>query len=281
MYTIIIPSCNRIGTLLALLRDISLQSLSPEQIFLVLQSYSPDKVAKIKDSLVALGIADRTSIIEFDSPYGLANCRTLVLARVCTPYFSFLDDDISISEDFFELAIGYHRSNPHVLACSGFLKSVTTYPLSSKILNWLLPYVDQRRRYFSRLNSHSEASLFTYTDIISGGLTVWKTSYVQLALPVPSAYTRHHYFEDVFWSLYFRRANPLMSYAILAFLQADHVGHPQDRRPLRRSLSLASELAAIITYFYPALIIIIPLIYAFYFLTSAFGAIGRYLGHAL
>ena len=281
MYTIIIPSFNRIRTLLPLLLDISLQSLSAAQIYLVLQSYSPDKVANINDSLIALGLADRTSILEYDSPYGLANCRTLLLHRLSTPYFSFLDDDVSISDNFFELAISFHRANPDILACSGFLKSVTSYPLSSKILNWLLPYDDQRRRYFSRLNSHSEASDFSYTDIISGGLTVWKTSCVQLALPVPATYARHHYFEDVFWSLYFRRANPLMSYAILAFLPADHFGHLQDRQPLARSLSLASELSAIIRYFYPALIFIIPLVYVFYFLSCALDFIGRFVGLAL
>jgi hypothetical protein len=275
MYTVVIPSCNRIDSLLLLLRDISVQSLYPSEIFLILQSYPPDRVQRIKGELAALGLIKISTIIEFEKPYGLASCRTLVLDRLHTPYFSFLDDDISISADFFELSISYHSLNPSVLACSGFLESVTTCPLLAIILNRLLPYNDSRRCYFSRLNSHEKGRSLEYTDVLSGGLTVWKTSFVQSSLPLPSCYYKLHYFEDVFFSLYFRRSNPLMSYAILSSLPASHADQPFDRPRLARALSLAAELVSLIKYFYPRLIVYAPLIYAFYFLSYVFAFMRR------
>jgi hypothetical protein len=275
MYTVVIPSCHRIDSLLVLLRDISMQSLYPSEIFLILQSYPPDSVQRIRGQLTTLDLIKVTTIIEFDKPYGLANCRTLVLDRLHTPYFSFLDDDISISSDFFELSISYHNSNPNILACSGFLTSVTTYPLLSIILNRLLPYNDNRRFCFSRLSSHEKGRGFEYTDVLSGGLTVWKTSFVQSSLPLPSLYSKLHYFEDVFFSLYFRRVNPHMSYAILSHLPASHADQALDRPSLAKALSLASELASLIKYFYPRLTAYVPLIYAFYILACSFAFMRR------
>ena len=267
MYTIIIPSCNRLNSLLALLANISAQTLLPSKIFLILQSYSHRDIDRVEECVSKFSLSDITELLIYSEPYGLARCRVLVLHRVRTPFFAFLDDDISIATTFFESSTSFHNSHPNILACSGFLKSVKTNPLSSKILNFLLPYTDLRRRYFSRLNTNPGSSLFGYTDVISGGLTTWKTSCIQSALPIPSKYYNYHYFEDVFFSLYFSRSYPSMRYAILPTLPAYHTDACPNQSSYLRSARLAGELTSLINHFYPRFIIYIPLIYAFYFLS--------------
>jgi len=267
MYTIIIPSCSRLNSLLALLDDISAQSLFPSKVFLILQSYSHCDIVMVEDSISKFGLSDIAELLIYDEPYGLARCRALVLHKVRTPFFAFLDDDISIPTTFFESAISFHNSNPDILACSGFLKSIKTFPLSSKILNFLLPYTDLRRRYCSQFNTDRGSSLFGYTDVISGGLTIWKTSCIQSALPISSEYYNCHYFEDVFFSLYFSRSFPSMRYAILQTLPACHTEACPNQSTYFRTTHLAGELASIINYFYPRRFIYIPFVYAFYFLS--------------
>ena len=263
MYTVIIPSCNRINSLLSLLNDISSQTIPPLKLILILQSYRYEDIDKIRFQAELLKSKLITEVIIFDRPYGLARCRVLALDRVTTPLFSFLDDDLSIHSTFFEHAIKFHNSNPDILSCSGYLTNVRSYPRISRLIHMTLPYSDKRREIFCEFNKQLFAPQVRYTEVISGGMTVWKTANVMASLPLPDIYQKFHFFEDVFLSLYLRKANPLMLYAVLSSLEVSHKAPTKPHPNYFKARLTSKEAATLLAFFYPYLEFAAPFIYVF------------------
>ena len=120
MLSVIVPTKNRRDDLTSLVKSIEQQTVRPDQLVVVDQSD-----VGCEDDIFAILSKTGVKIIYVHDPKisSLVEAKHVGVSKCNEPLICFLDDDIILDKDYFEVVIGSFKANPAMVGCSGVIKN--------------------------------------------------------------------------------------------------------------------------------------------------------------
>jgi len=135
--SVIIPTKDRAGDLVAAVRSLFLQTVTPNQLIILDQSASDESERQISALLAEASakVRDRLKLnhVRDTTVTGLASARNRSLEMAHADVCLFLDDDVVLEPNFLEELLTVYSNHPEAAGVSGI---VTNYPLPDRFTRW-------------------------------------------------------------------------------------------------------------------------------------------------
>ena len=172
MLSVIVPTKNRRDDLTSLVQSIEQQTVRPDQLVVVDQSD-----VGCEDDIFAILSKTEVDIIYVHDPKisSLVEAKHVGVSKCNEPLICFLDDDIILDKDYFEVVIGSFKANPAMVGCSGVIKNQAGS--SSNFTDFVYGLFfrgilrDPRRRIFKESGGG-----MVKCNMICGGVSAWRSS---------------------------------------------------------------------------------------------------------
>lgn len=208
--SIIIPTKNRPNQLQKLCESISVQTKKIDQVIIIDQSENnnvfKDIIKNILDNTTVVYIHDK-------SISGLVHAKQESLKYNTSDIITFLDDDIVLTENYFQEILRVFQSNTKMMGCNG---RILNAPLKSYFSNLIFNIFHIGIFSDNRSNAYRDhTNQIIELNTLSGGLSSWRKEVFYLVkFDVVNGF---HAFEDKEFSI---RVNQYFSGSLAAVMSA-------------------------------------------------------------
>ena len=124
-FSLIICTYHRPKALMSLLDSVKLQTLYPDEILIV----DGSKDQKTKETLEDINFPNLSYFKVKDQDRGLTKQRNFGISKVgcAIEVVCFLDDDVVLEQDYFELLLNTYQKHPAAIGVGGYIKDVVEW----------------------------------------------------------------------------------------------------------------------------------------------------------
>jgi GT2 family glycosyltransferase len=182
--TVIIPTKNRPTDLQQVTRSLFEQTVGPQSLIIVDQSYDEESRHRVEIELAkaaARGMAWKLNYIHDKEVSGGAMARNRAMNVADGNIWLFLDDDVVLEPEFIERLLAVYRENPDADGVSGIITNYPLPPVISRIWSRLFlrgPFHDERQPIYWRADRLRNAAPIVVRRF-GGGLMSFRASVVR------------------------------------------------------------------------------------------------------
>jgi len=196
-FSVVIPTKNRLNSLLRCLESIAKQSIYPNKIIIIDQSKVNNLIElkkKINSKLLNIIFYHHNRNIQ-----GLVSAKKYSLNFCNSEFICFLEDDLYLEKDFLNTLYQSFTSK-NIMGVSGV---ITNHPKKTFIFNFIFDifhigiYNDIRYKIYNSLVKINSSKLI-YSDKLSGGITMWRSKVFKKVLFDTQNFL--HFTEDIDFS---------------------------------------------------------------------------------
>lgn len=212
---VIIPTKNRLQSLMQTLASIQLQTHQPNEVIIIDQS---DKFFDIKKLSKFKEVMFRLKHIYNPTLSGLTAAKNEGIKHTTAEIVFFIEDDIILAEDFIEKVIEIYRWQPYLGGVGGYITNYRKSRLHSFLYRLLFRGQFRDPRYEFYRSSIEKIPSAVETNIISGGCVSFKRIVLE-EFKFSEWFTGYSFGEDVEFCL---RANSKYKFALTSAAKAIH-----------------------------------------------------------